>query len=288
MQVLRVSWESWKDLSRLVRSQAYLIWELARREWRDRNAGQLLGGLWLICHPLILMAVYLFVFGFVFRMRTGSNESPLGYPIYLLAGLIPWLAVQEALNRSSSLIPSHASLIKQVNFPVEVLPIKTIVVGLLPLLVSFTILILYAFVVQFIPQDQPLAVPLGLHWTYLLLPLLIAVQVIGMTGLACVVAALGAFVRDIKEVVPVACLIGIYMLPVFYTETMQNETYPLLGKVLYLNPFSYLIWCYQDVCYFGAIKHPWAWVVVLAGSGGLLGVGYALFQRMKLFFGQVL
>lgn len=275
MQLIRTYIDVLTSLTRMVSTHYRLIWELARREWRDRSAGQLLGGLWIVGIPLIQIAIYLFLFQFVFNIRvTGMAHGGDDYAVYLLAGLIPWLAIQETMNKACSLLPSNANLVKQVVFPIEVLPIKTVVVVLVPQLISFSLLVVYVLVTQ-----------AHVRSTYALLPGVIVVQAVGMVGIAYIVSAVGVFLCDLREMVPVACLVGLYMLPVFY----QPEMVPTFFQpLLYLNPFSYLIWCYQDICFYGSFVHPWAWGVVLVGNLGLLLFGYLFFQRLKGYFGQCL
>jgi lipopolysaccharide transport system permease protein len=113
----------WRDLWTLVTKHRVLTLHLARREVTDRYTGQVLGLLWTILHPLTLILVYVFVFRYVFRVTIGgSGALPFDYTTYLLAGVIPWLGFQDALARSSTVMTANANLVKQVIFPVEILP----------------------------------------------------------------------------------------------------------------------------------------------------------------------
>jgi lipopolysaccharide transport system permease protein len=251
-----------------------LTWAMARREVSDRYAGQLLGAVWAVGHPLLLMAVYLFVFAFVFKVRLGGAGMPLDYSTYLLAGFIPWLAFQDAMNRGATVVTGNANLVKQVVFPLEVLPAKSVLATLLPQVICTTVLVAYTLVTH-----------RALPWTYALLPALFAVQVAGMIGISMALSSLGVYLRDVKDVVQVFGVIGVYLLPIFYLPDMVPA---LFRPLLYLNPFSYLVWCYQDVCYFGRFAHPWAWPVCAALCLGALVGGHRLFQKLKPYFGNVL
>ena len=264
-----------RDWLRLVRVHRYLIWELARQELKDRYTGQALGAIWFVAYPLIQIGVYLFVFQVVFKIRVGNGSGiPSDYAVYLLSGLIPWLALQETMAKSTSLVSANANLAKQMVFPLEVLPIKAVMVAVATQLVAFSLLLAYVGIVH-----------QRIFWTCALLPGLIALQMCGMLGVAYCLAAVGTFLRDLREVVAVISLVGLYLLPVFYLPEMVPAK---LRPVLYLNPFSYTVWCYQDVLYFGTITRPIAWIVTSLGSLLLLVFGYALFQRLKTFFGHVL
>jgi lipopolysaccharide transport system permease protein len=255
--------------------QRRLIWAMAKREISDRYAGQMLGAVWAIAHPLLVMAVYLFVFGYVFKTRIGgTRELPLDYTTYLLAGLVPWLSIQEALTKAPVSVTSNASLVKQVVFPLEVLPIKGVLASLLPQAVSLTVLVIYV-----------IATFGGLHATYLLLPLVVLIQIGQMCGLSLLLAAIGVYLRDLKDIIQVVLLLGMYLLPIFYLPSMVPV---MFRPLLYLNPFSYIVWCYQDVCYFGRIEHPWAWVVASALAVIFFVTGWVVFRRLKPMFGNVL
>src|SRR3954463_6905967 len=111
---------------RLYRNRS-LTFALAKREITDKYTRQMIGSLWAIGHPLIHVCVYIFLFQVVLKLRMGGTaDIPLDYVAYLLSGLIPWLAVQESLGKGSTVITSNANLVKQVVFPLEVLPVKSV------------------------------------------------------------------------------------------------------------------------------------------------------------------
>jgi len=266
---------SFRELGSVVSRNRQLLWELSRREITDRYAGQAFGPLWAVLHPLLLIAVYLFVFAFVFKIRVARSDGlPLNYAVYLLSGLVPWLFVQEALNRSAVALSANANLVKQVVFPVEILPLRSVVASLVPVGVSLALLLLYC------------GVGLGaVPGTWLLVPLLLVVLATGLAGLGFVAAAVGCYLRDLKDLVQAFTVMGIYLIPAFYLPDMVP---PLFRPLLYVNPFSYVVWCFQDAIYFGRIEHPFAWVVLPLLSLAALVGGYRLFQRLKVQFGNVL
>lgn len=252
-----------------------LIWEMAKREHSDRYSGSVLGLVWAIGHPLFLMSVYVVVFGYVFRVRVGgTHDLPLDYTAYLMAGYLPWMAFLESMSKACVTITASANLVKQVVFPVEVLPLKGAVAAVVTQLVGTAFLVAYVFVVHGTAW-----------WTYLLFPILLGLQLLAMAGVALALAAIGPFFRDIKDLVQVASVAGVYLMPVvFLPEWVPNVLRPLL----YLNPFSYMVWCYQDVFYFGRLQHPAAWLVFAAGSLAAFAGGRWVFARLKIYFGNVL
>ena len=261
------------DLGVRLRRHHQLLWELVRREITDKHAGQLLGAAWSFGHPLLLTAVYLFVFAVVLPARTGGNQGGQPYVIAVLAGLTPWLAAQDSFLRGVVSISGNANLVKQVIFPIELLPLRAVLTALVPPAVITAGLIIYL-----------LAAGHGLPWTLALLPGLWVVQIIGTAGVCFALAAVGAYLRDLRELVQVFCLVNLYLMPVFYQPDAIPESIRFLP---YINPFSYAVWCYQDA-WAGSLDHPVAWVVFPVLAVLALVGGYRVFRAARPYFGNVL
>jgi lipopolysaccharide transport system permease protein len=248
---------------------------MAKKEITDRYVGQIFGIFWSFGHPLLQIGVYVFIFTYVFKVKIGGTvDMPRDYTTYLLSGLIPWLGFQESMSKGSTIIVSNSSLVQKVVFPIEVLPVKGVVSSLVP--TSFSLLLLFGYV---------LISGNGLPWTYLLLPLLVFLQFLAMSGVSFILSSIGVFLRDIKDFVQVFSFIGLYLMPVFYLPQFVPE---IVRPLLYLNPFSYLAWCYQDALYYGQFEHWWAWIVLIVMSFGIFYCGFRLFRKLKLLFGNVL
>jgi lipopolysaccharide transport system permease protein len=250
-----------------------LTWELTRRDIYDRYVGQVFGALWAIGHPLITVSVYILIFKFVFGVRVATPDAQIDYAVYLLSGLLPWLTYQEAMNKGTAALVSNANLVKQVVFPIEVLPTKCALASWTTQIVGTVILIVY--VVCTTGQ-----VPA----TLLLLPLLWLCQCLGMIGLAMILSMVGAYLRDVKEFVVVFGVLGMYVAPIAYAP----ESVPgLVRPLLYANPFSYMVWCYQDALCFGTFAHWWAWPVFIGLSLTAFFVGFFAFTKAKDYVGNV-
>lgn len=262
------------ELLRVLRNNRDLIVELVRRDLKDRFAGQVLGTLWAVGHPLLLMLLYVAVFAFVFPARgLGVDGKVQDLSVYILAGLIPWLCFQEVLVRSPGVITGNASLVKQIVFPIEVLPIKTVLAATPAQFVATAFLLVFA------------GINGSLKLSFLLFPLVFAAQVACMAGVAFLLASLGAYVRDVREVLTFFCAANLFLQPILYAP---QQLPPALANLLWLNPFSHIVWVYQDVFFFGGFAHPWSWVFFGAASVFALLWGYRLFRRMKHGFGDVL
>ena len=248
---------------------------MTRRDLADKYVGQAFGLMWSVCHPIFLICLYVFVFAFVFKQKFGGTaDLPLDYTAFLLSGLVPWLGLQEALSKSCTTITSNSALVKQVVFPLEVLPIKSVLASLFPQLVSLSVIIIYVFMV-----NNSLLV------SYLALPFIMIFQFMFMTGIAYFLSPIGVYFRDLKDFVQLFCISGIYLLPVFYLPDMVPR---LFKPVLFLNPFSHLIWCYQDTLFYGRMQHPFSWMIVIGISLFTFTFGYRFFKLVRPQLGNIL
>ena len=272
---VRISGQALREIVMLLTRHRQLLFAMARREIADRYAGQSLGVLWAVIHPVFIMGVYVFIFAYVIKMKIGgTRELPLDYTAYLLSGLIPWMCLQESMSKASVVIVNNANLVKQVVFPIEVLPVKVVVASLFSMLLSLLLLIVYVLIVS---HQVPL--------TYLLLPVLLLMQMAIMIGVNYMLSAIGAYFRDLKDVVQIFNTAGLYLVPIFY---LPDQVPRIFRPLLYCNPFSHVIWCYQDVLYFGRFEHGWSWVIVFALAIITFLGGYRTFRKLKTMFGNVL
>lgn len=250
-----------------------LIYELVLRELRDRHRGQLIGTVWSFGHPLILMTMYVVLFAYVFPARFGEGVDFQDYSVNIIAGIISWLAFQDILARSPTILLSHSNLVKQIVFPMEVLPIKTAIASILPYSVAILFAVLYAWYNG------------TLTWMVVFLPLVLAFQLLAMVGAAFILSALGVFVRDLKDVVQVFCTANLFIQPILYNPFSAPD---LLVTVLQLNPFSYLVWCWQDVLFHGTFYHVEAWIALPIASILILVAGWAVFHSLRSEYGDAL
>jgi lipopolysaccharide transport system permease protein len=198
---------------------------------------------------------------------------PGDYSMYLLSGLIPWIAFQQSLAKSSVAITSNESLVKQVVFPLEVLAIRSSVVSLYILVCGCTLLILYSL---FTFQKVSLLC--------LILPLVFVAQMSVMVGIGFILSSVCVFIKDVKEFIQIFLTINMFLMPVIYLP----QTIPSAFRIIvYANPFSHMVWVYQDILYFGRIDHPLSWGLFFILSIFSLALGYRAFKNVKPYFGNV-
>jgi len=262
-----------RELVALARQNRELIIELARRELVDRHSSQFFGPMWVIVRPMFVAILYIFIFAVVFRARVDvAGGLPLDHTAYILAGILPWLAFQASMNQACMLIVGNASLLKDFVFRVELLPVTSSLAAIAGQVLGTALLLIYV-----------VAAHHTWYVSWLLLPFLVFLQVLAMVGVAFVLSALTVVVRDVVEIVQMFSMIGVFVSPIVY----RPEWVPAVFEpVLYANPFSYMVWCYQDVLYYGELTNPLAWAVFPALSIVTLVAGYRLFRFMKPYFGD--
>lgn len=264
-----------REILSLLTRHRDLTLELTRREITERYAGQVLGAFWAVGHPLALMGIYVLIFNFVFKIKLSENFSmPLDYAAYILSGLIPWMTFQETLMKSAAVMTQNQGLVKQVVFPIEILPVKGVLSSSITQIVATAILLFYIAL-----RHQQI------YTSWLLLPILFTIQLMAMLGFSFLLAAAGTYLRDLKDIIQVFCLAGMYLMPVFYLPAWVPG---MLKPMIYANPFSYLIWCYQDIFYYGSMRHPLAWIIFPVFSLFIFSTGYRVFRRAKPYLAGVL
>lgn len=263
------------EASRFVRRYRLLIAEMTRREITDRYAGQVLGAAWAIGGPLLTMGVYVFAFTVLFRGRLGPADNGLTYTAYVLAAMVPWLALQDVLNRATVSVSGSSSLVKQIVFPTEVLPLKVVLASLPALAVGLT-------VAGVIAIAAGVSTFLG---TLLLLPMAVVLLLLMSAGLAYILAAVGVFLRDIKDIIGVLLMIGFFIHPIIYPPDRVPEW---LGRLFAISPFTHIIGCFRDALVDGAVTRPWSWLISLVTSLVLTVIGWRVFRMLRPSFGNAL
>lgn len=251
-----------------------LTLSLVRRDIEARYRGSFGGVLWTVLNPLLLMLTYFFVFGIVLESRFPGDPTRSGFVVYFLAGMLPWLAISEALGRSPALILEHGNLIKKLVFPSEVLPVVRTFAALVTQAVALVIFLAFLIALQ-----RPF--PMTAFW----LPLLIAPQVLLTLGLSYMLAAAGAFLRDLGQIIGFLLTIWFFLTPICYPESALP---PALAPVLGNNPLFWLVRGYRAVLLEGSPPDwknlAWLWILALA----VFIAGKRWFHKLKAGFADVI
>lgn len=251
-----------------------LIWSLTKRDIQARYRGSFGGGLWTILNPLLLTLTYYFVFGVVLQARFPGDPTREGFVLYFLAGMMPWLAISEALGRSPTVITEHYNYIKKLIFPSEILP----VIRTLAALISGWIALAIFFALLLLTRGS---IPLSVLW----LPVIMVPQILLTLGLSYLLAATGAFLRDIAQIIGFVLTLWFFTTPICYPDTaLPSELLPILGK----NPLYILVSGYRAVLLEGnAPEWTALWKLWLIAIVVFL-IGHRWFSKLQRSFADVL
>ena len=222
----------WRPLWELPR-RFRLIISLAERELAARYRGSVLGGMWVLLTPVVMIAIYTFIFAGIFGARFGASGSAWDYAIYLFCGILPWTAFQEAVQLSAGVIVAQSNLVKRVVFPLEALPAAQTLVALANQMFG-TVALLVAVII----------IHRQLRVTLLWLPVLLVPQVMATLGAAWLIASLGVFLRDTPQVIGLALTAWMFLTPIIYPEAIVPEGY---RAFIDANPFTALVRCYRRI-----------------------------------------
>lgn len=252
-----------------------LLLGMVRREVAGRYRGSWLGLLWSLLTPMLLLGIYTFIFGLVFKVRWGEGRSVDGeFAAILFCGIILHGFLSEVLTRSPLLVVGNVNFVKKVVFPLEALGWVTVGASLFHFLLALAVLVAFLL---FSGSGVPL--------TVLALPLVLLPFALILLGLSWFVAALGVYVRDTAHVAGFVATALMFLSPVFYPLTAVPEAY----RDLYLlNPLTFAIVEARNSLIFGTWPEPGPlalyWLAALLICWG----GYAWFQKMRSGFADVL
>ena len=241
-----------------------------RREIRNRHLGSFSGGLWALLHPLIQLAVYGFVFVYVFKAKVPGADAP-GYVPFLVMGLWPWNAFAEALGRATTAIQDNAALIGKVALPREVLVFSAVAASFLLQGLGFCAIAI-ALRLFGVPIDL-LALPLALLGFVQLFILAL--------GYAFLFAAVQVFVRDLSSALPQLLMLWMFASPVFYARDSLPERYQ---GWMDFNPFTHYAEFFRAILLHSGTTSFSAQAVSLAVALAILALGYAVFRRLGPHF----
>jgi homopolymeric O-antigen transport system permease protein len=251
-----------------------LLRRMAERDLRQRYVGSALGLAWTAVGPLIFVGVYVFIFTFVFGARLSAGAPTAQYALYVVAGLLPWVAFAEVAGRATQTMAEHRSLVKFVVFPVQILPLTSLYAVALSQGIGLAVAVLLAV---WLNGGPPPAL-------WLLVPVLV-LQALFLAGTAWLLGALGAVLRDVREVVQVTLMVGMFLTPIFYLERDLPRPLRLLVEV---NPLAHLARLYRDALLGTGIEHPLSLPVFAVVALVTLLAGFLAFERTRVFLSDIL
>jgi lipopolysaccharide transport system permease protein/teichoic acid transport system permease protein len=254
-------------------SHRYILWSLAKNDFRNRYLGSFLGVLWAFLLPLVNLSIMWFAF------QQGLKVTPTdGVPfiLWLVTGMFPWAFFSEAVLNSSNSIVEKSFLVKKIQFQVEFLPIIKIIASFFPFLFLSAVMFILFMLYGYWPDIYWLQVP---YYAFCLCAFILA--------LSWLTSSVVVFYRDLGHIISVALQLGFWITPIFWTPERLPEKFRF---VFFLNPIGYIVTGYRN----SLISKVWFWQepaqtvyfwVLIIGIGVF---GLLVFKKLRPHFADVL
>ncbi len=245
-----------------------LIWIV--REIKVRYKQSLLGGAWAMLQPLSLMVVFSVIFTNFVKMPTDG----MPYPVFSYSALLPWTFFATAVSFGVPALTQNMNLVTKIYFPREILPAAAVAAAFVDFLVASVV-----FVAMLLFYRMPLGAPL------LLLPLLVAIQVLLTLGIVLFASAVNVFYRDVRFIVPLGLQLWMYATPIIYPVSVVPER---LRGIYMLNPMAVLMEAYRATTLRAALPDLGYVGSACITSILVFALGYLYFKRVEGRFADII
>ncbi len=250
----------------------FLLKEMVLRDLRSRYAGSGLGVVWAFATPILWMLLYTVVFSVILRVQSPAGFA--GFPEFLLAGLLPWMAVQEGIARSATALTDNAAMVKKTVFPIEMLVLSVVIAAVVNQLIAFAVFGVYLAAIGH----------LSLPWVLLVVPALL-VQTALTFGIGCLIATVATFVRDAVPLVSIGLTVVFYATPVVYPEEMVPAR---LRFLIQANPIAHLTAWYRDAFTLHRLPDAGSVLYTTLFAAVAMLAGLSLFRRARPHFADLI
>lgn len=260
-------------LSELWQSR-FLIWKLAKNDFKKRYAGSYLGVIWALAQPVVTVVMYYIVFDKVMGGASRTEEAP--FVLFLTAGLVPWFFFNEALNSGTNALREYDYLVKKVVFKISILPIIKIIAATFVHAFFVGVLLVVAMLYGYMPTIYTIQL------IYYSACLFIFVLALSYTTCAVVV-----FFKDLSQIINIMLQIGMWATPVLWDI---NTIPPTWARLVRINPLVYIVEGYRSSIYrkewffADSFSTMYFWIATII----LFGIGTMIFKRLKIHFADVL
>ena len=250
----------------------YLLGQLVRRDVLLRYRGAMFGVLWIFLSPLLMLAIFAFVFGHIFQARWPEQREGLPFWLILYCGLIVFNVFGETVSRATAAVRSYPAYVKKIIFPLDILPLVPLGAALTHAAFNFLILV------------AAMAITGNLSAGILLFPLLLLPVVLLGIGASWFLAAWGVFIKDMSQIVPLFVQMLLFLSPVFYPASAVP---PGLTFLYDANPLGAPIEAVRAAAF--GLPVPWsAWATALTAGVAAAILGHAFFQHSRDEFADAL
>jgi lipopolysaccharide transport system permease protein len=243
----------------------HLLVSITRVELAKRHAGSVLGMAWVVLQPALLLSVYLFIYMVVFPVKL-QDFSEFDFVLYVFCGLVPYLGFMEAITTGALSIKQNIHLVKNVMLPIELIPVRAVLVGMTSQFVSMALVLLLV------------SGKLALSWHVLWLPAVVVLQILWLIGLTWILASLTVALPDITYFVNLFVFMLMFLSPIGYRPDAVPQGF---RWVIRFNPIYYLTEMYRDSMLNGQWPRPQVLAVYVVMCAATFAAGSAFFERFK-------
>jgi lipopolysaccharide transport system permease protein len=237
-------------------------------EIQSRYAGSALGLLWMVLAPLLLMTIYAVVYLVIFNVRT-PELPPALYVVYVLSGLLPFLAFSEALSTGSASLSMNRAILLSTVFPAELVPLRAVLSSQAPTAIGMTLCLALATLIT------------GPRLTWLAVPVIWFAMMLFVGGIVLTLSLTSLLVKDIQQALGFVTMLLLIASPIGYTPTMVP---PALKLWLLINPLAHYLGAIHEVVVFGRLPGVGSAAAILVMSITSFCVGFWVFGRTKKVF----
>ncbi len=259
--IIKAAWASLANIA----GNRQVLRAVVKVDFQKKYAGSAFGMLWLALHPMLLLAIYLFVYMVVFKMRF-PGYSEYDFVLYVFCGLIPYIGLMESIGAGVPSIKQNIHLVKNVMIPIEIVPLKAVAVGMATQIVGLAILLAMG------------AIGGVTSFHLLWLPLVVLLQVMFILGIVWVLAAVNVTIPDVGYFVNLLMLFLIFVSPIGFKPEMVPEH---LRFIVTLNPVYYMAEMFRHSILYGTWPTLEVAGIFVAMSFGTFAVGAAFFAKFK-------
>ena len=253
-------------------ARLFLLKEMVIRDVRARYAGSSLGVLWAFALPVLWMFLYTGVFAVILRVPVEKSFG--SFPEFLMAGLLPWMAIQEGISRSASALTDNAAMVKKTVFPIETLVLSVILAAVVNEVIALAV---YAVYVALLGH-------LSLPWLLLALPALL-LQILLTFGAGCIAATVTTFVRDASHAIGIVLTVIFYATPIVYPASLVPEKF---RPIVSANPIAHLVEWYRRAFTLHSSLDSASVLYLVLFSCAAAALGGALFFRARPHFADLI
>ena len=244
-----------------------LIRALADKEVKIKYKSAVLGRLWSLLNPLLLMLVFSIVFSVIIRVEVEN------FPVFLLCALLPWFYLSFSLTAATTSIVDNASLIKKTYFPHEVIPLSIVLANLFNFLISLVLLFVFLLYYSIFPS-----------WSWFYLPIIVLLQSVFILGLCLLGSAMHTMFRDVKYIVELILLVWFYATPIFYPLSFVPDN---IRPFFLLNPLTVFIKLYRQILLYRQMPEAGLLFIAFVLSMAFFAFGMIFFSVKKKRFADV-